>query len=286
MMATRATAFRSAWSQFRDLQLESAELDARLILCAAAECSELSFITDPDVELTSPQLKTFETYVMRRCAHEPVARLLGEREFWGLPFALGPDTLDPRADTEVLVEAVLEQVGIANGRLNVLDLGTGSGCILIALLRELSHAQGTGVDVSAGALRVAALNAERHGVGDRANMRPGSWFQALTETSKKQFDVIVSNPPYITIEEMEALAPEVSLFDPPAALVAGVDGLDAYRVIIEGAQDYLSPTGFLAFELGAGQFDAVSDLGRVAGLRVLGGRDDLAGHKRVILLGA
>lgn len=286
MMATRATAFRSAWSQFRDLQLESAELDARLILCAVAECSELSFITDPDVELTPLQLKKFEVYVMRRCTHEPVSRLLGEREFWGLPFVLGPDTLDPRADTEVLVEAVLEHVGKPKGQLNLLDLGTGSGCILIALLSELRHAQGTGVDVSSGALRVAALNAERHGVGDRADMQLGSWFHALPGTSKKRFDVIMSNPPYITLEEMKALAPEVSRFDPPAALVAGVDGLDAYRVIIEGVQDYLSPTGFLAFELGAGQFDAVSALGCAAGLRVLGSRDDLAGHKRVILLGA
>ncbi|MBV1886374.1 MAG: peptide chain release factor N(5)-glutamine methyltransferase [Parvibaculaceae bacterium] len=284
MKATRATSFRSAWARFRELGLESAELDARLILCAAADCSDLNFITDPDVELTEAQLKKFDTFVLRRSGREPVSRLLGEREFWGLTFGLGSATLDPRADTEVLVEAVLEQISDPQADLNLLDLGTGSGCILIALLHELSNAQGTGVDVSAEALRMAGLNAVRHNVSDRADLQTGSWYQALPSSAEGLFDVIVSNPPYITVEEMGHLSPEVALFDPHTALVAGVDGLDAYRVIIDGARSYLSPQGFLALELGAGQFDAVGKLGTAAGLRVLGGRDDLSGHKRVILL--
>lgn len=283
-MATRATSFRSAWARFRELGLESAELDARLILCAAADCSDLNFITDPDVELSGAQLKRFDSYVLRRCAHEPVSRLLGEREFWGLTFELGSATLDPRADTEVLVEAVLEQISDPQAEVNLLDLGTGSGCILIALLHELPNARGTGVDVSAEALRLAGLNAARHKVHDRTDLWTGSWYQPLLKAGEGLFDIIVSNPPYITIEEMGQLAPEVALFDPHAALVAGVDGLDAYRVIIEGACRYLSPEGFLALELGAGQFDAVEALGTAAGLRVLGGRNDLSGHKRVILL--
>lgn len=284
MTVTRATAFRTAWARFRELGLESGELDARLILCAAADCSDLNFITDPDVELTGAQLKKFDAYVARRSAREPVSRLLGEREFWGLSFALSSGTLDPRADTEVLVEAVLERVGDLTAALRVLDLGTGSGCILISLLHEFGNGRGTGVDISADALRVAGLNAGRHNVGDRADLRVGSWYQALSESSENLFDVIVSNPPYITIEEMGQLAPEVALFDPHTALVAGVDGLDAYRVIIDGARRYLSADGFLALELGAGQFDAVETLGKDAGLRVLGGRNDLSGHRRVILL--
>ncbi len=283
-MVTRATSFRSAWARFRELDLESAELDARLILCAAADCSDLNFITDPDVELTEAQLKKFDHFVLRRSGREPVSRLLGEREFWGLTFKLGSATLDPRADTEVLVEAVLEQVGDRQTELNLLDLGTGSGCILIALLHELGNARGTGVDVSGEALRVAGVNATRHRVDDRADLQTGSWYQALPTSADGLFDVIVSNPPYITIEEMGSLSPEVAFFDPRTALVAGVDGLDAYRVIIEGAQRYLSPNGFLALELGAGQFDAVGKLGAAAGLRVLGERNDLSGHKRVILL--
>ena len=283
-MATRATSFRSAWARFRELDLESAELDARLILCAAADCSDLNFITDPDVELTEAQLKKFDHFVLRRSGREPVSRLLGEREFWGLTFKLGSATLDPRADTEVLVEAVLEQVGDRQAELNLLDLGTGSGCILIALLHELGNARGTGVDVSAEALRVAGLNATRHTVDDRAELQTGSWYQALPSSAEGVFDVIVSNPPYITIEEMGRLSPEVAFFDPHTALVAGVDGLDAYRVIIDGARRYLSPNGFLALELGAGQFDAVRKLGAAAGLSVLGDRNDLSGHKRVILL--
>lgn len=283
-MATRATSFRSAWARFRELGLESAELDARLILCAAAGCSDLNFITDPDVELTEAQLRKFDTFVLRRSGREPVSRLLGEREFWGLPFGLGSATLDPRADTEILVEAVLEQVGDRQAELNLLDLGTGSGCVLIALLHELGKARGTGVDISAEALRVAGLNATRHAVKDRAELKTGSWYQALGTSPDGLFDVIVSNPPYITIEEMGHLSPEVALFDPRTALVAGVDGLDAYRVIIDGAHRHLAPNGFLALELGAGQFDAVRKLGTAAGLRVLGDRNDLSGHKRVILL--
>ncbi|MBV1886992.1 MAG: peptide chain release factor N(5)-glutamine methyltransferase [Parvibaculaceae bacterium] len=283
-MATRATSFRSAWGRFRELGLDSAELDARLILCAAAECSDLNFITDPDVELTEAQLRKFDNFVLRRSGREPVSRLLGEREFWGLTFGLGSATLDPRADTEVLVEAVLEQVGDRQAELNLLDLGTGSGCILIALLHELGMARGTGVDVSGEALGVAGLNAARHTVDGRIDLKTGSWYQALEGSADVLFDVIVSNPPYITIEEMGRLSPEVAFFDPHTALVAGADGLDAYRVIIDGARRYLSPNGFLALELGAGQFDAVRQLGVDAGLRVLGDRNDLSGHKRVILL--
>lgn len=285
MMVTRATAFRSAWARFRELGLESAELDARLILCAAADCSDLNFITDPDVELSVAQLKKFDAYVARRLAREPVSRLFGEREFWGLPFTLGPETLDPRADTEILVEAVLERIADREADLSVLDLGTGTGCILISLLHELVNARGTGVDVSSEALRVAGLNAARHQVDGRVELKAGSWYQALPPSPHGLFDIIVSNPPYITIEEMGQLAPEVAQFDPHAALVAGVDGLDAYRMIIDGVRPYLSSAGFLAFELGAGQFDAVAALGQAGGLRILGGRDDLSGHRRVILMG-
>ena len=223
----------------------------------------------------------FFDLVARRADGEPVARILGRREFWGLPFALAPATLEPRPDTETVVEAALGLVRGAGGAASILDLGTGSGCLLLALLSELPDAAGVGVDRSPAAAAAARRNARSLGLGDRARFVAGDWAEAISG----RFDLVVSNPPYIATEHIEALAPEVRRHDPALALDGGADGLDAYRAIVADLPRLLAPSGVAVLELGAGQRDAVAGLARAAGLVVIGSNPDLAGTPRALALG-
>ncbi|MEE7502928.1 peptide chain release factor N(5)-glutamine methyltransferase [Methylobacterium mesophilicum] len=211
-------------------------------------------------------------------ASEPVARILGAWEFWGLPFRLGPDTLVPRPDTEILVEVALAARPDRAAPLRCLDLGTGTGCILTALLSERPRATGVGLDRSEGALRVARDNAAANGVGDRARFVAGDWCDAL----RGRFDLVVSNPPYIARAVIATLEREVRGHDPAAALDGGTDGLDAYRRILDGAGTRLAQGGLLVLEIGYDQAEAVADLARAAGYRERGLTRDLAGHDRVL----
>ena len=203
-----------------------------------------------------------------------MAQILGEREFWGRAFRVTPDVLDPRPETETLVEAALG--GPPAGRL--LDLGTGSGCLLVTLLAEWPEATGVGVDVSPAALAVARENAERHGVEERATFHRGDWCAGL----EGRFDLIVSNPPYIADDELAQLAPEVREHEPRLALAGGPDGLDAYRRLAPELPRLLSPGGRVLLEVGAGQAAAVVTILDEAGLAVGGIRCDLGGHGRVV----
>ncbi|MCJ2083069.1 peptide chain release factor N(5)-glutamine methyltransferase [Methylobacterium sp. J-090] len=217
----------------------------------------------------------------RRLAGEPVARIVGAWEFWGLSFGLAPDTLVPRADTETLVEAALARHPDRSSPLRILDLGTGSGCILVALLSERPRAYGIGLDRSAGALVQARRNAKANGVGDRAAFVRADWSAGLTGA----FDLIVSNPPYIPAAIIATLADEVRLHDPAAALDGGADGLDAYRRILAEVAEgpvRLAAGGSLVFEVGHDQAAAVRALGREVGLAEGGTTHDLAGHARVV----
>lgn len=219
--------------------------------------------------------------VARRRAGEPVARIVGAWEFWGLPFALAPDTLVPRADTETLVEAALARLPEGRSPATVLDLGTGSGCILVALLNERPRAFGIGLDRSEAALVQARVNARANGVGDRAAFVRASWSAGLAGA----FDLIVSNPPYIPAAIIATLAPEVRCHDPMAALDGGADGLDAYRRIlaeVAAGPVRLAAGGTLLFEVGHDQAERVLALGRAQGLAPAGVTHDLAGHARVV----
>lgn len=213
----------------------------------------------------------------RRLAGEPVARIIGEWEFWSLPFRLSPDTLVPRPDTETVVETALGRLPDRNAPLRILDLGTGSGCILIALLSELPGAFGVGLDRSLPALRTARENAWANGVGPRAAFVAGDWWEALAGP----FDLVVSNPPYIATHEIDGLSAEVRLHDPAAALDGGSDGLDAYRRIV-AAGHLLADGASLVLEVGATQAQAVAALGLAAGLHEPEIAKDLAGHARVV----
>lgn len=258
--------------------VEGARRDARLLLAEVLARPASDLLGLSDLTLTAAQGAAFEAMVARRAAREPVSRILGRRGFWSLEFLVGPDTLDPRPDTETVVEAALDALPGRDRAWRILDLGTGTGCILLSLLHERPAASGLGIDIAPGAIEVARANAQRLGLAERAEFRLGDWLAGLDE----EFDAIVSNPPYIPRAEVETLAPEVLHYDPLAALSGGADGLAPYRVIATGAVRLLRSGGSLIVEVGAGQADDVADLFRRAGLRVEGIRRDLAGIARCV----
>ena len=227
-----------------------------------------------------------EGYVARRLQGEPVSRIKGNREFYGRCFDVDAHTLDPRPDTETLISAALALVTENDWQdrpLRLLDLGTGSGCILLTLLAELPLAEGVGADISEGALRRAAENASRLGLADRVQFVASDWFEGVSG----QFDLVLSNPPYIASAEIAGLAREVTGFDPLLALDGGLDGLDAYRRIAQNVPSALQDAGQLLVEIGSTQAEAVRDIFRAAGLKVEedGVRFDLAGRARCVLAG-
>ena len=214
-----------------------------------------------------------------RAAHEPWALITGKREFWSLEFKVTRATLVPRPDSETLVETALGALCDRGARLRVLDLGTGSGCLLLALLSELPNASGVGVDASLAALEVAAANARTLGLAGRAGFVASDWGAALGAT----FDVILANPPYVATDEWERLEEDVRVFEPANALLAGADGLAAYRALAPQLGRLLAPDGFFVGEVGAGQAAAAAGVLVDAGLRIQGAQCDLSGISRCLL---
>jgi release factor glutamine methyltransferase len=275
------TTLVSLWTDVRR-RLEAAGVDtpvfdARLLLEAGAGVSRLDIVTDPRRAVTDDQVAAVDALVSRRETREPVSHIIGRKHFWTLELFVGPAVLTPRPETELLVETALH-VFSPDAAARVLDLGVGSGAILLAVLNERQSATGVGVDVSDGALAVAQANADALGVADRAHFRHGDWTVALDGL----FDLVLSNPPYIATNDIDALAPEVARFEPRLALDGGADGLDAYRAIIARLPDLLRPGGTFAFEVGKGQAEAVMALAEAAGLSTEPPRRDLAGIPRVV----
>lgn len=256
--ATVAQACRAIAARFRETGIDTPELDARLLVCHCCGLSHEQLAASPQRRLDDREASDIEVCVIRRLAREPVSRIVGKREFRGLDFALGPTTLDPRGDTEVLVDAVIElaREGAYEEGARILDVGTGSGSILVALLHALPQARGTGTDICATALAVARKNAAAHDVTPRAAFIHTCWVQDVSGS----FDFVVSNPPYIPSAEIERLQPEVLRYDPHGALDGGPDGLDAFREIVASVEPVLRPGGWLLFEVGAGQHEAVLDM--------------------------
>jgi release factor glutamine methyltransferase len=219
----------------------------------------------------------------RRVRREPMAYILGEREFWGLAFKVTPAVLVPRPDSETLIEAVLAVMPDRARAWRILDLGLGSGCLLLTLLREYPRAQGIGLEAAAEALAVAQENAQSLGVADRATLRAGDWRQpGWIDMLGGPFDLVVSNPPYIESAALERLMPEVSAFEPRLALDGGLDGLDAYRTIAAAAPKLITSGGLLVVEGGEGQAPEISRIFEAAGLRPLAPWKDLGGVERVV----
>ncbi|MGQ3674148.1 peptide chain release factor N(5)-glutamine methyltransferase [Xanthobacter sp. TB0139] len=255
------------------------DLEARLLLSSALNCTPSELIQHDDEMVTPDVAQRAMALMMRRITGEPVARILGHREFWSLDFQLSPDTLVPRPDTETVIEVALDAFPERDAALRILDLGTGSGAILAALLVERPQALGVGVDRAEGAARTALDNFDHVGVGERAFAVVGDWGAGLVGG----FDLVVSNPPYITSHAMLILPREVRSHDPALALDGGVDGLDAYRAIIADAPRLLCSGGLVVLELGVGQEEDVSGLLKAAGLVVCGpAKPDLAGIPRAI----
>ncbi len=261
--------------------LDEAGLDAAAeaehLLCHALGCSRTRLFTSPDERPAPDARARFNTLLARRASGTPLAHLLGTQPFRALELTVTPDTLIPRADSETLVEAVLEK-GLRPAR--VLDLGTGTGALLLAVLREFPDAWGVGVDCAPEAAALAARNAARNGLGGRAAFLAGDWAQALDG----RFDLVLSNPPYIPAADITGLMPEVARHEPRSALDGGDDGLDAYRRICAALPRLLAPGGFALLELGQGQDAAVSALAMAQGLHVAGLHADLSGISRAILL--
>jgi release factor glutamine methyltransferase len=276
------TARRTLTARLKAAAIDSAELDARILVGAALGLDLTGLIAAAARQVTPDESMCLEDFARRRLAAEPVARILGLKEFWGLPLQLSAATLVPRPDTETVVELALE-LGRAEHpplhRLRIADIGTGSGAILLALLSELPEACGVGTDISLAALQTARSNAARLGFTPRAAFIACDYAAALSG----DFDLIVSNPPYIRSADIAGLARELREYDPPAALDGGADGLDAYRALIPQAAGLLAPRGRLIVEAGLGQSGPIQGLMTAAGLMPeRPPKADLAGVPRAV----
>ena len=277
MAATVGQIIADMTARFAVAGIETARLDARVLTGHVLNIEPSLLFARSDMEMPPEKATLLETFAARRLAYEPVSRIIGKREFWGMDFALTADTLDPRADTETLVSAVL---GVKDQYTapRILDLGTGTGCILLSILKDWPEATGVGIDLNPGAVTAAQANASTLGFSSRASFQQGDWYAGLTGT----FDIIVSNPPYIVAAEVATLMDEVRRFDPLLALSGGDDGFAAYRVIIPGAQAHLSPGGRLFLEIGIGQELAATSLLASCGLQPMAEYRDLAGIVRCL----
>jgi len=220
----------------------------------------------------------YESLVARRVAREPLAYIVGRKEFWSLDFDVGPGVLVPRPETETIIEQALAHFPDRSARLRVLDLGTGSGALLVAFLKEFPCATGIGVDSSKDARGCAEANLARHGLAERGKILAGEWATSLAGP----FEAILANPPYIPSADIDGLEPEVSRYEPRAALDGGPDGMSAYRALAREIARLLGPPGLALLEIGIGQGDAVSGLMAGAGLRIHGVYPDLAGIPRIV----
>jgi release factor glutamine methyltransferase len=279
--ASVSEAIRLLAQAFHTAGIEAADVDGRLLVGHALHLDRARLIAQSDRILEAREINVISALAARRLKREPVSRILGQKEFWSIALAITPDVLVPRPETETVVEGALDFVvrgGLRMEKLRILDIGTGSGALLLALLRELPNATGIGTDISTGALKVARENAARCGVEGRCTLVVCD----IASVVEGPFDLLVSNPPYIAHNEITSLAPEVKNYDPTVALDGGDDGLAAYRAIAADAKRLLAPGARMFVELGAGQEAAVRDLFTNVGLIAGIARTDLAGIPRVL----
>jgi len=275
----RESVQRAIALRFSGTGIEQPYADARILLCAALGIDHAELIRDPNCPI-GQRAPTLESFVARRLKGEPVSRIIGERDFWRSHFKISPAVFDPRPATEALVEAVLDHAALfPRDYWKILDLGTGSGAILCSLLQHLPGSCGVGVDRSHEACMIAASNCASLGLGKRAMVVCGDWTRAL----RGRFELIVSNPPYVTQREIVSLSPEVRDHDPLLALDGGEDGLGAYREIIPDLRNLLAPEGIVALEVGVDQYFAVESLLRGMTGGATETKLDLNGHRRVVL---
>lgn len=270
-------------AQLRVAGFDTPDLDARLLVACALGCAPADVVLKPDMPVNTDAVQRLMALLARRLAHEPVAKITGTKEFYGLTFHVTTDVLDPRPDSECLVEAAIRYAQAQHiPAPRVLDICTGTGCLLISILHQLPHATGLGVDISAAALAVSQQNCMAHGLAQRMTLVQSDWLAALPPDLR--FDLIVCNPPYIPTHEIDTLAQDVRNYDPMLALDGGISGLAAYEKIFPQILSRLTPGGVALFEHGAGQADDVAACAALHGLQVISTVQDLAGHTRVVCL--
>ncbi len=268
-----------ATRHLRQAGLESPRLDARVLLGNAMQCDPSSLLPGSSKPVSPAQVAGFDALIEGRLNRRPVSHLTGRREFFGRAFRVTPDVLDPRPDSECVVELALRHLD-AGAPARILDLGTGTGCLLLTLLAERPLAQGLGIDVSKAALAVAGDNAVALNLRDRASFAQGEWFSSVTG----RFDLIISNPPYIPSEDIHGLAPEVRDHEPRLALDGGQDGLGPYRIMLPQLAAYLKPEGITILEHGQGQETDIALLAEQSGLEIIATTTDLGGINRGVAL--
>ncbi|MBT3238486.1 MAG: peptide chain release factor N(5)-glutamine methyltransferase [Rhodospirillaceae bacterium] len=276
---TAGEALKKAAQALTGAGVDSARLDARLLMAHALGLSAEGVFGQPDRVLGAEEKERFLSLVEKRRSRQPLSQIVGCREFWSLEFAVTTDTLTPRPDSETLIEAALAAFPDKGADLTILDLGTGTGCLLLTLLHERPGASGVGVDISEAALDVARANTEALGLDNRTRLIASDWGAELAD---QRFDLIVCNPPYIPEGDRSSLMPEVASFEPPHALFAGADGLDAYRTLIPDIKKHLRTGGRVFFEVGIDQADAVADMLGHAGFDDIDISKDLAGIGRCV----
>jgi release factor glutamine methyltransferase len=281
-----AEAHQRAAALLADAGIETPKRDARVLLCEAAAIDHAALLRDPDARLGEDAAARLRSFVERRLAREPVSRILGRREFWGLSLRITPDVLDPRADTETLVAAAVEALRDRRGDpLRILDLGTGSGALLCACLSEFPRAFGIGVDRSEAACRIARENLAACGFAGRGAIVCGDWGEALGEDGiGPGFDLVVSNPPYVASGAIAGLGPEVRGHDPRPALDGGPDGLAAYRAIATDLSRLAAPHGVAVVEIGHDQAESAPVCFQQAGWHPVALRRDLENQPRALIL--
>ncbi|MDE2029159.1 MAG: peptide chain release factor N(5)-glutamine methyltransferase [Alphaproteobacteria bacterium] len=276
---TLSDVLATATQRLQAAGIDNPSFDARLLIGTALNLDRAQMLARARDGVSAEQHAHIKKLIARREVREPVARILGMREFWGLPFALNEATLEPRPDSETLIETTLKPLADRKTeRLRLLDLGTGTGCLLLSLLHELPNASGLGIDLAPRAVEQAVQNAATLGLEKRASFRTGNWLDGIDET----FDIIVSNPPYIRTDEIPALMPEVRDHDPRAAHDGGADGLAPYRHLIPQLKNFLNPNGFAIFEVGHDQAQQVAALFAQNSFQNIEIHEDLSGNDRCI----
>lgn len=272
--------FEDGLTRLKNTSIQNPRLDCLLLFEKATQINRIDLICYPDQTISAAQVNYFIELIQRRITYEPISHILGMREFWSLPFFVTKDTLDPRPDSETLINASIEQFGDHKTPLKILDLGTGTGCLLIALLKEYPNAFGLGVDISYKTLQITQKNINYHNLSDRAYLLNTNWTEGIHTT----FDLIISNPPYIPLKDKDILQPDVRLFDPEKALYGGDDGLICYRAIAKIIKPFLAPKGRLILELGIHQKEDVISIFQENGFYHFESRKDLQNIDRTLII--
>lgn len=272
----------------QNAKIESFDIDARILLSYILGIEHHLFISNPKVEVPEKQYKEYIKLIKRRAKNEPIAQITGEKEFWCLPFKISKHTLIPRPDSETIIEAIKSEHKDKNKSYNIIDFGTGSGCLLLALLSEYKNAYGIGIDISNNVLKIAKENAKKLSLENRGNFIKQDWKETKpnTEIQTKKFDIIISNPPYITKNEMKTLEKDVKKYEPKRALYGGNDGLNEYRNLSKTLYywNILSPNGKIFLEMGKGQENDIKKIFEAFGFKFQKYFKDLNGIIRVIEL--